>query len=683
MKTLQRNPRFTAILALFLAAVYLAPAAGAQNVTTVAGGFVGDGRPANKASFQLPYMVVRDKSGNTYISDTYAQRVRKIDSTGTISAYAGTGIAGYNGDGGPATSATLQYPIGLALDPAGELVIADDFNNRVRKVDSSGNISTLAGNGIAGYSGDGGLATSASLNGPRDLAYDAAGNLYISDGNNNVIRKVDTTGTITTYAGNGTAGFCGDGGLATKACLNLPKGLATDSKGNLYIIDGGNIRVRRVNAAGIITTIAGNGNTGFSGDGGKATLAAIGNPTGLSLNAGVLYIDNAGEARLRNVVLSTGIINTSIGSTPGYDGDNHAPLSTQLYSPYGVDAISSSNILVMDRFNARLRQLSGGVVKTIAGGYIGDGSKATSAAFVLPQSVAFDSAGDTFVAEYTGNRIREIDAAGTISSVAGKLGVSGYSGDGGPATSAELYGPQDAVVDSAGNIYITDQVNNVIRKVDGTTKIISTFSANANFGGGLGFMAFDPSGNLYAADAGACVIWKFDSVGNATVVAGVLFSCGYNGDHISATTAFLNQNWGVAFDAAGNMYIADSVNNRIRKVNTAGMISTFAGDGTACALSTDSCGDGGPPTAAHLNYPLTVAVSGTTVYIADELDLRIRKVAGGIINTYAGTGIQGYNGNGLPALSTNFDDPLAIAVNPLNKALYVVDDVQSRVRRVH
>jgi DNA-binding beta-propeller fold protein YncE len=145
----------------------------------------------------------------------------------------------------------------------------------------------------------------------------------------------------------------------------------------------------------------------------------------------------------------------------------------------------------------------------------------------------------------------------------------------------------------------------------------------------------------------------------------------------------LNQPWGVAFDPAGNMLIADSGNNRIRRVNSANLISTFAGDGTACALSTDPCGDGGSATAAQLNYPFTVAASGGTVYIADELDLRIRKVAGGLINTYAGTGISGYNGNGLPALSTNLDDPLGIAVNPLNKALYFVDDVQARVRRVH
>jgi sugar lactone lactonase YvrE len=301
---------------------------------------------------------------------------------------------------------------------------------------------------------------------------------------------------------------------------------------------------------------------------------------------------------------------------------------------------------------------------------------------VLPQGIAFDKSGNLYIVEYSGNRVRKVDTAGKISTVAG-TGVSGYTGDGGPATSAQLYFPQAVIVDSANNLYIADLGNNVIRKVDATTQTITTFSTNVNFGGGLGFMAFDPSGVLYVADAGACVVWKIDSGGNATVVAGVLFSCGYNGDNIQATTAFLNSPYAVAFSAGGSMYIADSSNNRIRRVNTAGTITTFAGDGTTCVSSTSACGDGGPPALAQFNFPLGLAVSGGVVYIADEVDLRIRKVSGGIISTYAGTGVSGYNGNGLSALSTNFDDPLDLALNPANNALYVVDDSQSRVRRVH
>ncbi|HEV3511650.1 MAG TPA: hypothetical protein VGS05_08080 [Candidatus Sulfotelmatobacter sp.] len=667
---------------VFLLSFALAPASLAQKVTTVAGGFVGDGGAATSASFQFPVGMVQDRSGNTYVTDEGGQRIRKITSAGVISTYAGTGIAGFSGDGGPATSAQINSPLSITRDAAGDLVFADALNNRVRKITTAGIISTIAGNGTAGYSGDGGPATSASLKTPWGVAYDAAGNLYISDRGNEVIRKVDTTGTITTFAGNGTAAFCGDGGPATSACLNAPRGLATDGSGNLYIADGLNRRVRKVNSGGIISTVAGNGQGGFSGDGGQATSAAIGNPKGVAVRAGILYISNAGQSRVRNVVLSTGIINTFIGSTSGYDGDHHAPLSTQLYLPAAMASLSSTSMLVVDTGNIRVRKLSAGVVTTVAGGFIGDGKAATAAAMDLPQGVAFDKSGNLYVAEYGGHRVRKVDTTGKITTVVG-TGISGYSGDGGLATTAQLWFPQAVIVDSSGNLFIADQGNNVIREVAAGSGIITTFSADLNFGGGLGFMAFDSSGSLYVADAGACVVWKLDSAGAATAVAGIPFSCGYNGDHIPATTAFLNSPWGIAFDPAGNLYISDSANYRVRKVNAAGTITTFAGNGTVCATSTSACGDGGSPTSAQFNYTLGLVASGGAVYIVDEGDVRIRKVAAGIISTYAGTGNSGYNGNGLAALSTNFDDPIDLALNPLNGALYEVDDIQSRVRRIH
>jgi hypothetical protein len=683
MKTLKCVRKLVGVVTLLgLVMVLMVPVSLAQNVTTVAGGFVGDAQPATKASFQIPYAVVRDKSGNTYVSDPYAYRIRKISTTGIITTYAGTGIAGYSGDGGLATAAKVFYPIGLALDPAGDVIFTDFGNNRVRKIDASGKISTIAGNGTAGYSGDHGPATSARLNGPIDLTYDSSGNLYISDRGNNVVRRVDTTGTITTYAGDqSTPGFCGDKGPATKACLKLPAGLTTDVNGNLYISDGFNFRVRQVNAAGTIDTIVGNGTRTYSGDGGPATKAGIGRPFGLSLKSGVLYIVTSANFRVRNVVLSTGIIHTFIGSTPGYDGDGHAPSATQLDGPYGVLSISSTSMLVVDRFNDRLRQLSAGLVKTTAGGFIGDGNVGTSASLLFPENIAFDSAGNFFIADNNGNRIRKVDTTGKISTVAG-TGVNGYTGDKGPATSARLSFPQGVAVDSADNIFITDQNFTVIRRIDSATQTITTFSTNPSFAMLTG-LALGPSGNLYAADAAACVVWKFDSVGTASIVAGVTLNCGYNGDNIKATTALLNSPWGVAFDATGNLYIADGSNNRVRQVNTAGTISTVAGNGSACASPTSPCGDGGSPTAAQLNFPISVAVSGGTIYIADELDLRIRKMAAGTISTYAGTGIAGYNGNALPARSTNLDDPVSLAVNPVSKVLYLVDDIQARVRKVH
>jgi len=673
--------KFGAISILSVLLLALVPASFTQRVTTVAGGFVGDGRSAIQASFQFPFGLVQDRNGSTYVSDEGQQRIRRISAAGVISTFAGTGIAGFSGDGGLARSAQINAPLGATIDAVGDVVFADAGNNRVRKVTPSGVISTIAGNGIGGYSGDGGLATNASLNVPWALVYDTSGNLYISDRNNDVIRKVNTAGIITTFAGNGTQGFCGDGGQATQACFYYPRGLAFDTHGSLYIADGLNHRVRKVSQSGVITTVAGNGQLGFSGDGGQATQAAIGNPRFLVVKGGVLYISNAGQGHIRSVTLGTGIISTYIGSTLGYDGDNNGPLNTQTDGTAGMLALSSSSMSFVDAGNARVRRLSGGLVNTVAGGFIGDGSSATSAAMVFPQGVAFDNAGNLFVAEWSGHRIRKVDTTGKISTVAGK-GISGYSGDGGQATAAEMWFPQAVIADSSGNLFIADQGNNVIRKVDSSGNI-STFSADPNFGGGLSFMAFDSAGTLYVADAGACTVWKLDSSGVATDVAGVPFVCGYNGDNIQATSAQLNQPYGVTFDAAGNLYIGDYGNNRVRMVNPGGTMTTFAGDGTACATSTSSCGDGGSATTAQLNSPLGLAVSGSTVFITDEADLRIRKVTGGIISTYAGTGNSGYNGNGLVATSTNLDDPIDVAINPVNGALYLVDDVQARVRKVH
>jgi len=645
-----------------------------QTVTTTAGGYVGDGGPATSAAIIFPHGLARDSSGNIYVSDVYGQRIRKITRAGKISTYAGTGISGYNGDGMVASKTQISYPSGLTFDPAGNLVFADGGNSRVRKIDRTTTlVSTIAGDGTFGYTGDGGPATSAELGQPWELLYDSSKNLYISDVGDNVVRIVNSGGTINTFAGDGVAGFSGDGGPAIKAELNIPSGLAIDAGKNVYIADRLNHRVRKVDTTGTITTFAGDGNTGYSGDGGPATSAAIGNPRGLKVKSGTLYISNSGRSRVRNVVLNTQIINTYAGSFTGYDGDGHSLTSSQFFGGSALFFDRTGNLFLNDSFNGRVRKAVSGNMMTLGGGYLGDTKVATSAALYVPEAVAFDKHGNYFIADYAGNRVRKVSATGKITTVAG-TGVSGYSGDGGPATSAMLYFPAGVVVDSNLNLYIADQANNVIRKVDTAGKI-STFATYANWSS-LGAMAVDTANNLFVVDQFTCAAYTISPAGAVSLFAGVEFTCGYNGDNIPATTAELNTPYGIAIDSSGNVYIADSSNNRIRKVDSTGKIFTTAGNGT-CGFS----GDHGPPTSAELCFPEGVVLNHNITYIADTFNVRIRKIQSNVITTIAGTGISGYNGDGLPALSTNLDDPVAITSNAKG-TVYELDDAQARVRKI-
>src|SRR5437762_4140887 len=283
------------VSSLAMAALVLAVPALSQTINTVAGGGAGDGGDATSANLNSPAGVALDASGNLYIADLGNERIRKVAAaTGIITTVAGNGVFGFAGDGGAATNANLSVPSGVAVDASGNLYIADNSNHRIRKVTAAtGIITTVAGNGSPSFAGDGGAATSASLNSPSGVALDASGNLYIADFFDNRIRKVDAaSGIITTVAGNGSFGFAGDGGAATNASLSGPAGVAVDAGGNLYIAAYSNHRIRKVDAAtGIITTMAGNGNPTFAGDGGAATSASVYVPTGVALDAsGNLYI---------------------------------------------------------------------------------------------------------------------------------------------------------------------------------------------------------------------------------------------------------------------------------------------------------------------------------------------------------------------------------------------------------
>jgi sugar lactone lactonase YvrE len=663
--------------ALAAGLLLLTSSAPAQIVTTVAGGYIGDGGKATNAAFNFTPGIAQDASGNYYVSDLSGSRIRKISSSdGTISTIAGTGAPGYNGNGIPAATAQLSSPAHLRFDPQGNLVVADSGNCLVRKIDAAGMITNLAGNGTCGYSGDGGLATSAEIGNGYGIAYDPSGNLYISDFLNNVVRMVDTTGIIHTFAGNGimNGGYSGNGVPATRAQLNFPIGLQADSSGNIYIADSRNNLVRRVDSKGFITDFAGNRTGGSLGEGVPGTAGEIWHPRGLAFNKGFLYISDGGDGRVRSVNIVANTIQTYAGLTSGYDGGGHALAASEFYLPGMMIFNSAGHLVVADAANGRIRE-AGNTVATIAGGFIGDRGTANKAAFLSPQALATDLLGNSYIVDQSGNRVRKVNVfTNQISTVAGN-GISGYSGDGGKATAAELWFPSGIAVDILGNIFISDFNNGVIRKVDYLGNI-STFSKDPRFNS-LGHIALDSFDNLYVVDSGTCVVWKISQAAKVTVFAGVVNKCDYNASATKATNAYLNMPYGLSFDRSGRLYIADSGNNLIRRVDRKGIITTIAGNG-ASAFD----GDGGQATSASLNFPQDVLVSWEAIYIADSSNSRIRKIApGGIITTYAGTGALGYNGNGLPANLTNLDVPVALAQN-LFGTLFELDANELLLRKI-
>ena len=422
-------------------------------VTTVAGtgalGFFGDNGPANQAMLNQPTGIAVDSSGNLYIADSQNCRIRKALAGGNanpIATIVGNGVISYSGDGGQATKAQLNTAMGVAVDSSGNLYIADTSNNVVRKVTASGAISTLAGTGSAGFSGDGSAAAGAQLNAPRSVAVDSSGNVYIADTGNSRVRKISAAGVISTYAGSGTVGYAGDNAAATSAQLNAPLGLAVDSAGNLYIADFGNNVVRKVSAGGAISTVAGNGIQGYGGDGGKATGAALNGPQAVVVDtSGDLYIADSQNSRIR-VVTPDGAISTVAGTgIAGYTGDGHPAINAQIANPAGLAVDSAGSLYITDSSTLVRKFFVGGPIVTIAGngtvGYSGDGGAATLAQLDAPIGLAVNSQGIVYIADSGNSAIRSLQATtASISLAAVVSAASGQSGSVAPGEVLVLYG---------------------------------------------------------------------------------------------------------------------------------------------------------------------------------------------------------------------------------------------------
>jgi len=793
-------------------AQYIIDSSPSSFIYTIAGngnyGYSGDGGTATEADLNGPTGVAvvpagLANAGDLYIADYANNVVRKVAAgTGIVTTVAGTGIGGYGGDNGQATSAQLLNPSAVAVDSAGNLWILDSGNTRIRKVaaatgtittanlnglspqgfalDGSNNLYVIAsdriwevsgatnvpiaGTGIYDYSGDNGPATSATLGDPQGIALDGAGNLYIADTENSVIRKVTrSTGIITTVAGDssyeatssgnygfGLSGYTGDGGPATSAQLDLPYSVAFDGAGNLFIADTLNSAIRKVTAStGIITTVTGNGTfcgVAYSGDGGPATSSGLCDPQSIAFDSvGDLYIAETGLARIRKVTVSgppptaataAPVLSVAAGTyvspqtvtitdaTPGAAiyvtliGSAPAPSAAQLLAGPGyyngpIDVTGTITIqaiavapgylpsaLVTAAYAITSPPVA--VISTIAGngafGFTGSDGPATSAEFEFPKGIALDGASNLYFADQFDNVVWEVSAATKdIAIVAGK-GTAGYTGDNGPATSAELNSPSAVALDSAGNLYVVDSGNEVIRKVAVGTGAITTFAGNGHPGfpggngdGGLATSAslnypaglvFDSSGNLYIGDSGEGEVRMVAaSSGIITTVAGGASGTetpSNNGDGGPATSALLNGPGALAFDSAGDLYIADSYAGRVRMVAAkTGIIKTVAGDGDS-----GNSGDGGSATAAEVSPEGLAVDAAGNLYLSSQPN-SVRKVSAttGVITTVAGNGFLAYTGDGESATVASIAGPWGIAFDAAGD-LYIADAGHGRIRKV-
>ncbi|MBI2214822.1 MAG: hypothetical protein HYU52_14340 [Acidobacteria bacterium] len=693
-----------------LAGLLLIPAAQAvhaQSIFTFAGGGTVEGRPATAVALYAPEDIHVDLEGNIIIAEPERHQIRRVAaSSGVIVTIAGTGSLGSSGDGGQATAAALNKPSGVASDVSGNIYIADTFNNRVRRVDHvTGKITTFAGGSGSGL-GDGGPATAARLVWPTHVAADRFGNVFVNDSGDIRIRRIDPNGRITTIAGNGTNGFSGDGGPGSLASLYGPRGIAADSAGNVYVADYQNRRVRRIDAtSGLISTFAGNGSFGSTGDGGQATAAALHGPRDVWVDAiGNVLIGEINGSHVRRVDGITGIISTIAGG-PCCDRNDGLPATTAYLEVDAIATDASGNLFVAETSQERVRRIDAAtrLVSTIAGigpsgnAFIGDGGPATYAILSLSGSpeitrsrgVALDALGNVFIADQHASRIRRVDAStGFITTIAGGGTPSaGFSGIG-------AY-PSGVAVDRAGNLYVADPSYRRIRRVDAVTGLASAYAGGGTGGkgdggpatkaglGSVSGLAIDSLDNLFLIDDNS--VRRIDAVTKIiTTVAGTASAAGFSGDGGPATAAKLFLPSDIRVDANGNLFIADSANNRIRRVDhLSGTITTVAGSGQF-----GFGGDGGAATAAKIWNPTSIAVDHMgNLYIADESNSRIRRVNAqtGVITTYAGIEsgsiFGGYSGDNGPATAAGLARPAGLAVNATGD-LFIVDSGANRVRRI-
>lgn len=681
----------------FLWALFLSNAlsAHAQSIVTVAGGGSDDGLPATQVGLYGVTGLALDRSGNLYAAEAFANRIRRIDSDGSIRTLAGTGGGGFAGDGSSALRATLKTPFGVAVDAGGNVYFADRDNDRVRRIDAAtGIITTIAGGGAdrTDHTIDG-AAEGSVLKGPSGVWLDGD-DLYVTESgyNGNRIRRIDLAAkTIVTIAGalDGTPGNSGDGGLALNALLASPIAIAVDSAKNIYVADSQNNVVRRIDGVTKKIELYAGGGTlrDGDGDGGAPTAVLFEYLTALTLDAnGNLLI--AQQNRIRRVDALMRKITTVVTGTS---------LS------YGMVVARNGDLFLGSDDGTIKRVLSGSVDPVvIAGGgsYLGDGLLATAAVLRSPTGLAVASDGTLYIADSVNTVVRRVDPNGVISTYAGITGRFYQDGDGGgPATSVAIGAVTDVALDAAGNLYTADPNNSRIWKIDASTHLIQSVAGGGNpSGGNEGLPAksaklgnprgifVDAAGNLFIADSDASRIWRVDAATQTIRTFAGNGSSGFSGDGGPATAASLSDPTRAVVDPAGNVLIADSGNQALRRVTPDGRISTILRGSTAPNL-----GDGGPASDAFAE-PAHFAIDPRNgdLYIADRGTLRVRKIdaASGKISTIAGSGTAYYDtdfsGDDGKATEAKLNFPFALSGIAVDRAgnVFVSDAGNNRVRAI-
>jgi hypothetical protein len=638
----------------------------------------GDG-PRLGASFFSPHGIAFDNSGSLYVADTCNNTIRRIGAAGVVTTIAGTiGVGG--SDDGTGDKALFQYPEGIASDTTGNIYVADPLNHTIRKISPFAQVSTFAGTaGLAG-SADG-TGAAARFNWPRGVATNSTGTVYVADTGNNTIRKITPTGVVSTFAG--TAGVSGYlDGTGNAARFGLPRSITTDRVGNIYVGDESSHYIRKITPAGEVSSFA-HAELPIVLNGVVRDPTSF-NPAALATDvAGNIYAADDGYNTVRKFTPTAQV--TTLAGTPRHlwstnfcdrwgNSSDGSGAEASFTAPSGIATDRNNNVYVADTGASAIRMITpAGEVTTFAGVLQAIGSAdgtGSAALFSDPMGVAIDNAGNAYVADMQNNTVRKITPAGVVSTLAGTARLIGSTD--GPGSIARFSSPYGVATDSLDNVYITDFGNNTVRKMT-PAGVVSTFAGTAGVSGSadgtgtaasFGFLigiATDRTGNVYVADTGNNTIRKITPAGAVSTFAGTAGISG-SADGVGPAASF-NSPAGIATDRLDNVYVADTGNNTIRKITPAGLVTTLAG-----AAGVSGSADGSMAE-ARFAAPQGIATDGKgNVFVGDTINHTIRKItAFGIVSTVVGvTGRQGFTAGALPGLLSG---PRWVAIR--GRSLYV------------